>query len=187
MIDETTARKLIGSVYDAALRPERWPHFLFAVSKAVDASVVGLVSHDFDSHHGVASQTVGLDPEGARLYNAHYHQSDPWARNISLFPVGQVVLGQRVTTPLEMCRTAYYHEFGRAYRLVSMMGIALERRGSKLASLLSINRGDDQPLFGPQEAALTQVVAPHALRALQIGSRLQAVKVESRTLEDALD
>jgi DNA-binding CsgD family transcriptional regulator len=182
-----TVQELVRLIYDAAVAPERWPLFLESLAEAMDAGMVGLVSHDFDSHRGGTSFAARLDPEGAREYNAHYHQSDPWARDISLFSVGAVIWGQGIQSLEAMRRTSYYHEFGRRYQLIWMMGVPLSRHGAELSTFLAANRGDRQEPFGKHEAALMSAIAPHAVRAVQITRRLAGAEHQPDAIEDVLN
>ena len=179
--------RLIELVYAAGAAPERWPLFLEALADATRSDLVGLVAHDFGSHDGGTSWAVRLDPEGARLYNDHYHQHDPWAGDLSKYVVGQVVLGQSVNPPALVRRTSYYHEFARKYGCVSMLGVPLERSPRGLPSFLSCNRGHRKDAFDAREASLMTLLAPHAVRAVAIQRRLGGAASAAQALEDALD
>jgi hypothetical protein len=66
-----------------------------------------------------------------------------------------------------MKRTASYNEFGRHYDVVRCITGTIEI-DDRRTPVLSANRSENSPSFGPEETALVSELMPHLQRALQI-------------------
>jgi DNA-binding CsgD family transcriptional regulator/PAS domain-containing protein len=182
--------RLIERVYAAPGSAEGWRAFLLDLSNSFDGSGASFISHDFTSHQANVSVTAGFAPEDIRTYEAHWAALDPWARSPGVRHLlsGSVAVGEQLVTDSAMKRTAFYNEFGRQHDVVRCITGTIEITDHR-TSVVSVNRSERRPSFGPEETALLSELMPHLLRALQIHRRLaeaQALADGSRTALDLL-
>jgi DNA-binding CsgD family transcriptional regulator len=181
---------LIERVYAAPGSVEGWHGFLLDLYTSFHGAGASFISHEFTSHEASVSVTAGFAPEDIRTYEAHWAALDPWACSPGVrgLSSGSVAVGEQLVTHAEMKRTAFYNDFGRHYDVVRCIMGTIEIEDRRV-SVLSVNRSENRPPFGPEETALFSELMPHLQRALQIHRRLanaQALADGSMTVLDLL-
>ena len=86
-----TFSKVVESIYDCALDPNRWIDTADMIAQLVGAETCLLGVHDMKNvHHGVMFQR-GVEERYVRLYAEKYGAMNPHSVPIQLLPVGKVV------------------------------------------------------------------------------------------------
>ncbi|HEX6313722.1 MAG TPA: helix-turn-helix transcriptional regulator, partial [Gemmatimonadaceae bacterium] len=139
-------------------------------------------------HEANVAITAGFAPDDIRKYEADWAKLDPWARSpaVRRLRSGSVAVGEQLITHAEMKRTAFYNDFGRHYDVVRCITATMEIE-ERRTSVLSVNRSEKTPEFGPEETALLTALMPHLQRALQIHRRLAASQALADGSTTALD
>jgi hypothetical protein len=77
--DFSNALKLVGSAYEAAAEPSRWPAFLHALADATDCEGTVMWLHDAVAHTALLDEAntsfvsnVRIEPHFLEIYAAHY-------------------------------------------------------------------------------------------------------------------
>lgn len=159
--------EVVGTLYDAALRPDDWQEALTGLAALFDARAAGIRIEDAD---GLRQTWVGLEPSFDRAYQDYYWRHDPWAAPVHHAPVGVVGCGEAIVSRAILERSAFYNELARPFDLDDLGGALLERRGGRAISF-GVMKAGGQRFTADDEALLTQV-APHVRRALTLSERL---------------
>jgi DNA-binding CsgD family transcriptional regulator len=180
--------RLIERVYAAPGSIEGWQDFLNDLYTSFHGSGASFISHDFTLHQAAVSVTAGFAPEDIQTYVAHWAELDPWACSpaVRRLPPGSVAVGEQLVTHAEMKRTAFYNDFGRHYDVVRCITGTIEIEERRV-SVLSVNRSEKTPSFGPEETTLLNALMPHLQRALQIHRRLVNAQALADGSTTALD
>jgi DNA-binding CsgD family transcriptional regulator/PAS domain-containing protein len=182
--------RLIERIYAAPGSAEGWSDLLDDLYTTFHGSGASFIAHDFASHQGSVSVTAGFAPEDIRKYETDWAELDPWARSpvVRRLRSGSVAVGEQLVTHAEMKRTIFYNDFGRHYDAVRCIIATIEIEPRRV-SVLSVNRAEKTPAFGPEEIAILTALMPHLQRALEIHRRLadsQALADGSATALDLL-
>lgn len=180
--------RLIERVYAAPGTTEGWHAFLLDLYTSFHGAGANFISHDFTSHQADVAVTAGFAPEDMRTYEAQWAALDPWATSpgVRRLTPGSVAVGEQLVTHAEMKRTAFYNDFGRYYDAVRCITGTIEIENRRV-SVLSVNRSEKSPPFGPEETARLSELMPHLRRALQIHRRLAGSQVLADGSTTALD
>src|SRR5690606_20158262 len=177
---------LVGTVYDCALTPERWPEALrdcALFTGAWSASLIGKGRGGSQSamfyHDGV------IEPHYVNAYFTQYASLDPSTGAHLLAPIDRPISTGDYMDIDEFYETRFYREWGAPQRLVDSIMVPLERSANWAAMLaLLLHESSDAVEEVKQRVAL---IAPHVRRAALIGKVLEQRSVEADNMRHALD
>ena len=182
-----TFSKVVESIYDCALNPNRWIDTADMIAQLVGAEDCLLGVHDMKNvHHGVMFRPRGVDESYERLYAEKYAAINPHSVPITLLPVGKVVTTRMINLEQEVLGSRFYQEFMKPQGIFETIGfnvLKTERRIGWLAA----NRLLDQPRYGDAEVRLLTLLSPHVCRAITISDALNLKTIRSEALEVTLN
>lgn len=190
--DEAGLLELVGSIYEAALEPERWDGVLRSLALAVGAERGLLAPGPPPSAQAELLGAFELDGDAFRPYYEHYGPRDP------LMPMGttfapdepfdtQMLLARSGMGWAEFRRTEIYGEFLRELGTPAVLGGHLPLDRNTFAALGLYRRKEEG--WDAAEHALLRRVLPHLHRALQLVYRMDLLRdrlAATRELVDAL-
>ncbi|MHB1331754.1 MAG: helix-turn-helix transcriptional regulator [Sulfuriferula sp.] len=192
-IDEAVPLDLVGRIYEAAVEPDRWPAFMEAFGRAVDASGVVLWLHDFadgsanfDGGSSSLACFTGFDPEAVASYAAHYSHVNVWAQNEDKLCSGSVVTSAMLYPDADLVRTEYYNDWLKPQGLFHALGgvvVKKETLAVKFSALRSSRRG----MYSKNELALYRLLMPHLQRAVTLHRGLAHTRLSGRVAMASLD
>lgn len=187
MSDAEQLSVLIGSIYDAALHPEKWPDALEGITKHMNgkASLFGL--HDAAVRTGDVFYSWGDDPKYRELYFEQYAKLNPTLIPLSLHvKPGEVFSISTVVPYDEFCKSRMYIEWVAPQGYGDATHVLIEKSAHSLAHLGTVHSPEDSPA---DEAARRRMrlLAPHVCRAVAIGKMLEFHKTEAAMLSTAID
>jgi hypothetical protein len=114
MASEAELTHLLGEIYDAALKPERWSDVLGRIGDALGgcASMVNVQRLD-DGAVGFVAGSRRMDPHFTRIY-ADIYADNPTLRRMLHRPVGEPIIGRKFHDRQEFFRTEFYNDLLRA-------------------------------------------------------------------------
>jgi DNA-binding CsgD family transcriptional regulator len=187
---------LVGRVYDAAIDPRRWPEFLNAFARAVQAQGTLIYTHNVETSEastasgGSASLNVAVnfDPEHVRALGEHYNLVNVWAHNEAVLKPGRPVTGSMLYPVRELPKTEFYDGWLRPQDFFHALGGIIVQDGpwaTKFSALRSRRAGD----YTSDELRLYQELLPHLARAAQLQRRfafLQSLSSSSLAVLDTV-
>ena len=180
--------KLIGSIYDCALDPERWEHALAGIRDALDAQTAVLQLDDLANDRLLIYRTVGIEPywlEQQAKYIPEIHAR--LIENLSTWPsldMPHVVSRHIPQTYLETSR--YFQEWLKPQGLVDVMSFFLIHTPTRLAGF-AVARHKRQGIITEREIKLGRLLLPHVRRSVIISNMLDIGTVERAGMAEALD
>lgn len=186
MKEQEDLSALIGSVYDAAMRPSAWPDVLREMAEFVGGQAAGLLLGDAESRSAQCLHTFGVAPHYVRLYYEEYARLDPTVPALFSFDIGQVVSVAEILPYDEFLRSRFYKEWARPQGWVDSAQIILEKSPTGFA-LVSFLRHE---AMGPVDAPMrlrAELIVPHLRRAVQIGKAVDFGNAEAAMLSDTID
>lgn len=192
-IDETVLLDLVGRIYEAAAELDRWPGFMEAFGRVVDASGVVLWLHDFadgsanfDGSGNSLACFTGFDPEAVASYAAHYSHVNVWAQNEDKLCSGSVVTSAMLYPDADLVRTEYYNDWLKPQGLFHALGgvvVKKETLAVKFSALRSSRRG----MYSENELALYRLLMPHLQRAVSLHRHLAHTRLPGQAAVASLD
>jgi DNA-binding CsgD family transcriptional regulator len=178
--------RLLGLIYEAALAPDKWQHFLNELGAIMDAH--GLNLSCIDASRGLRFVAhARFDPGFVDEYRKYYGQLDPWLQEAKrsgwLLP-GVVDLGEKLVPPATLKQTEFYCDFARHSRFIGGIAALFESDATLMA--LSISQYDFGQ-FGAADIELVNALLPHLRRATQVHQKLDAAEGVTFARVHALD
>jgi len=180
------AAGLIGSIYEAALEPDKWPGALQQLATYTDAASAAAFVVDLGAA-AVGFMTVsGIDPKALDAYGAYYARIDPWNAFLGARAAGRPIVSQVVMDDDAFAGTEFCSDFLRPQDIFHAMGGFPLRSGS-LAFLTGVQRPRNRGGFQPADLERMRAVFPHLARAARIHRRLAQAGGIAAGLTAALD
>src|SRR5688572_18085108 len=177
---------LVGPLYDAACDRDRWPAFLEALNRALEASASAFIHHDLRQGGDHVAAVAGLDADELARFGEVAHLN-PWvAADRGRMRSGRVVTGQSLISDADLRRTEFYAHCLRP-RLSHMLGGSVFTVAGVTTANITVHRDERVAAFGEREIALLQALMPHLQRATQIHRRLAGSDAARQAAETALD
>lgn len=181
--------RLVGTAYEAALAPERWPDFARDIVENAGATAFNLSV--FAPALGAAQLAVawGLPEEHVAAYREGYWRHDVWriaAQEKGV--VGRVVAGEAMVTEAELLRSLVYNEVlcrGDFRHICG--GLIFHRPRDGAGACFSIMRTGRQGTFAEHEVRAVNRLLPHVGRAITLSVRIATAQSRAETLAQALD
>ncbi len=179
-LEQASLADLARSIHGASIDPQAWPAALEGMRQRLDASVVMIGHHDFDS--GAESILFEAPPDaGVCVQMAAFSARNPWFLSSEDYVAGRVVAGDDVISPHELRRTDFYRDFlrprGLLHRLCGV--VSRDRRGMHFLSAL---RAESRQGFGENERGELQQMLAHVALSLESQWRWQ----EAADMSEAL-
>ncbi|RWM90181.1 MAG: helix-turn-helix transcriptional regulator [Mesorhizobium sp.] len=180
--------KLIGSIYDCALDPERWEHALAGIRDALDAQTAVLRLDDLANDRLLIYRTVGIEPYWLEQQAKHIPEIHArLLEDLSTWPsldMPHVVSRHVPQIYLETSR--YFQEWLKPQGLVDVMSFFLIHTPTRLAGF-ALARHERQGIITEHEIKLGGLLLPHVRRSLMISNMLDVGTVERAGMAEALD
>ena len=130
-----TFSKVVESIYDCALDPNRWIDTAGMIAQLVGAEDCLLGVHDMKNvHHGVMFQR-GVEERYVRLYAEKYAALNPHSVPLQLVPVGKVVTDGMLLDEQEFLRSRFYQEFMKPQGIFEAIGFSVLRTEQRMGWL----------------------------------------------------
>lgn len=159
---------VVGSIYEAAYDQSRWQAAMQGLCDLFSGSRACIVRTDSARNSAVGSY---LDDE-FEGQNWSLSGADALARGMSSMPVGQAYCRSDVVDSDELDRSELWHGFFRPRQMDHSLNINL-LRSDKALWAVDVSRATAQGPFSNSDRSLMQLIAPHVLRAGQIGDEFQ--------------
>jgi len=162
--------QVIGSLYDAAAEPERWPDTLTGIADLLGA--VGAQFFLWDKQTSAAPfAAVGrLPEEGNAAYVRYYGAIDPRREALERVPVGKLFLADEHFDGGRFRKSEFFNDFLVPYSVPYVAGSrVLETAG--LSAVVAVLRDFRQGAFEPREVAVLERLMPHLQRAARLHDR----------------
>lgn len=181
------ALRLIGSIYDTALQPEKWRDALAQITKYMNgkASLFGL--HDAAVRTADVFYSWGDDPNYTEMYFAQYAKLNPTLVPLSLHVKPGEVFSISTLLPYdEFRRTRLYLEWVKPQGYGDATHVLIEKSATSFAHLGTVHGPENSPVDDHARARM-RLLAPHICRAVAIGKILDFHRAEAVILSSAID
>jgi DNA-binding CsgD family transcriptional regulator/PAS domain-containing protein len=183
---EQKALELVGKIYDAAVEPELWEHFLREAACVLEASSGALVAHDLANADINRLITSGFDERILRQYAEHIHKVEIWVDVPENPPNETMILSQEHCTNRQTFQTEMYQDCGRrqgAFHVTEGFVARDEGRFAKVGFQRPVNADP----FHEGHRTLLNVLAPHLQRAFQLNRKFWEQNAHSKGMSALLD
>jgi DNA-binding CsgD family transcriptional regulator len=176
---------LVASVYEAALRPDRWSVFLDGLATAIHGAATHILVQGRKGRSGVFAGVRG-DPEHYRLYGDYYCRLNPYILHPACENTPGLVHSGQWCEAAAVKRTEFYSDFLMKAGVFPALCSNLFHDGARVGYLVSYRPLAAKP-FQVEDAKLLRALTPHVQRALQVGDAMKRVQDEHCLVLDALD
>jgi DNA-binding CsgD family transcriptional regulator/PAS domain-containing protein len=194
-IGAATLSGLIGSIYDCALDPQRWPETLKHIQHELDFGGASLSVTAMPSGK-VLLEIMSLPKFIARWAKLIELTRTKWGPNAAemwggldkfrSLPLGEPIVLSQLRNRSEWTSNPIYSKWGRRFGIHDILAIGLARDTTMMGSLALV-RFASQGDIGEVEMEATGLLIPHLQRAVAISKLLDLKSVAAATFETALD
>jgi DNA-binding CsgD family transcriptional regulator len=177
---------VIGTIYDCAVDPQRWPLAIESIGRLIDGNSGAILVFDTIRNEPRLYVDWNVDAESMRLYQEEYHRENPIHEGFSRFDVDEPHNIPAVIAPADWLKTRVYTEFGEPRGWFDNVGIWIMKTPTRMANL-SIIRGIEVGWAGPRELEILRLLSPHVRRAVSIADLIDMRTLVATTLESTLD
>jgi DNA-binding CsgD family transcriptional regulator len=177
---------VIGTLYDAAAEPGRWPAALTGIADLLGA--VGSQFYFWNRHENATQFAVvgRLPEEGNAAYLRHYGAIDTRRQALERVPVGQVTAYDSDFDEGRFRKSEFFNDFLVPYGVPYVAGgRPLETAG--LSAVIAVLRNFRQGPFEQPELGLLGRLVPHLQRAARLHLQMGEMRLRNRATEAALD
>jgi DNA-binding CsgD family transcriptional regulator/PAS domain-containing protein len=181
--------ELIGSIYDAAVAPERWTSVLRAAREFAGGHCAAIFAKNVT---GTRTQLFHSDGcIAAERTNAYFGSGglapiDPSNTVQVLGNLETAVITSRNVDPEDLAGSRFAKEWIEPQCLIDMVVAPIERRGS-WSALFGVIQHERDGLGDETTQERITLLAPHIRRAMSIGDMLGEALVQVDTLRDTID
>jgi DNA-binding CsgD family transcriptional regulator len=182
--DEISA--LIGTIYDAALDPQRWPEVLETTSRFVNGGPAMLFSQDPLRRSGQLYAAWNVEAAFASLYFDDILKTNPLLPLTTFLALEDPFAISTLMPYDELQASRFFQEYMQPQDMVDIVGSVLDKspRGHVI---VGFGRSHDQGLGDTEANRWMGLLAPHYRRAVSIGRLIDHQQVEAQSLIDVLD
>jgi DNA-binding CsgD family transcriptional regulator len=179
----------VGSIYDCALDPARWPEAIREVCSAT-ICVAGVIS-------------VSDLATGATRLQQHWNFDRHWLDRMVLYgpeivgmlssipdlqtrSIDEPVVAARDVDPAVLQHSRYYNEWVRPQGVIDAFNLTVLRQRDRIGSL-ALSRHERDGTITDRDVATLRLLAPHIRRAIAISDVLDMQAVAVGTFEASLD
>jgi DNA-binding CsgD family transcriptional regulator len=178
--------EVIGSIYDCALEPERWPQALKRACDLCELPFAFVLAHDVERNQPGRVFCHGGRPEWLMDYCGQYATINPLLPATWLRPLGEVYTPGRLLTHDEWFQSRFYSEYMKERGIVDFVGLMVLRSSGRAVWLSAAKMGEASP-FSNAEIEPFRLFSPHVCRTIKISHALDLRTLRSESLEAALD
>jgi DNA-binding CsgD family transcriptional regulator/PAS domain-containing protein len=180
--------KLIGSIYDCTLDPDRWDRTLAEVMDAFEGRTAILHLTDLQHDRVLISKAVGIEPYMLQLLDKHSPEINAWyvERLGAMQSLDEPFLVSRHLPRARVEASPYFRECVTPYGIVDIMGYFLMHTPTRYSGF-GCSRHEQQGIITSREIELGQLLLPHLRRAVTISNVLDARTIERARMAEALD
>lgn len=177
---------LVGTIYDAILKPECWQEALAIVCRTIQAKAASI--NVIDPVGGRVSMFVehGTDAAWTALLMSTYAGMSPIGAAVLMADVDQPVSAFDFIDEDEYVESRFYKEWCAPQGYHDLLGAVIAKRPREVGSL-SATRGKEKGRFDADDRSFIGSIAPHVRRAVTISSLLEGRTVERNALAGVID
>jgi DNA-binding CsgD family transcriptional regulator/PAS domain-containing protein len=175
---------LVGSIYDASLKPKIWPEILATLAPFYGTDKGSLLSVDPEHPEAAASYAVGMDSILSPSFRERPRELDYWCLRSKRLPGGSVFLGSELLSIEETRSSAVYQEFGKPFGIEYLIGGIISNTPRHLAIISFFRDGKD---FDLHSKRLMSLLLPHLRMALFVNRRLGEITDGQEAAREVLD
>lgn len=179
---------LLENIYLSVAEPERWQQSLHMLVELTRSRSARLLVMDAAAQVVRHSLKVNIDDSAHRDYVNHFVNTCPWRPELQ-----QKTPGRLYSTYLDFScrqphyyRTEFYNDWARELDIHHGVCGTVDRRDGETVQLL-IQRTRGQGPYMERETAAINSVLPHFRRALYLGRRIAAERVQSQAVTKAAE
>src|SRR5258708_9045305 len=181
--------RLLDLLYDAALDPDGWQKFLDALPGPFGGACGVLLFYEVTTRGAPSFRNFGGDPEFTTSFANHFASINPYPlRGFENMPVGQTIYATEFLEAEVLKKTEFYSDWMRPQGITAdHLTLALNKTGGS-GALISI--APHASVYRNQRDAYRQrlsLLAPHLMRAVEIGRVIAAAHQAERTIVGGLD
>ena len=185
-IPHETFFKVVESVYDCALDPDRWQETVGMIAELCRSHYGFLGVIDSKTGHNELMFHVGYDEHYQRLYEDTYGEMNPFTRRLQRLPTGVVATRAMLVDENEFLESRFYKEWIKPQGICDGIGFNVLKTKRRVA-LLADHRLESEGRYGYHEVRLLSRFAPHICRSVAISDALNLRTIRSRALETTLE
>ena len=178
--------ELLDILYDAAADPSLWDLFLGRLAAHSEATSAALVVRNKERAVFGVSGSWKLDPEGARLYEQHYHAYDVWAEKLAGEQDCNAYIAEGLCPLAELRATEFYNDLLRKVGIEHAMFAIPENSKSSLASV-SLYRDKSREEFQESDLEILRFLTPHLRRAFKLHTSFSELRTHAEGVEAGLN
>lgn len=188
--------KLLGLLYEALVRPERFQEFLAEVSRLIACDKATITFHDEKNRSPATRFFWGLRRDAMREYDAYWATKNPvWTtRNPVAVPILKQALqsgfwhgfARSVVREAAYEKSDYYNGWGRRYG-VYHVALGVASNDGHGVTALSLMRPKSAGALDQGALDLMRLLIPHFKRAFEVYQKLEALRASSEAANVALD
>jgi len=180
-LGEPDSEDLLGSIYDAALQPDRWGDALGRIGSQVSAASAFLFSSHSDVEPEAFMHVHNQPAEMLQAFGSYWYTQDEWA--LAAYRTGRMcrgtwVVGSELIPREQLIKTPYFNEFCKPYGVEALVGGVLFD-GSEPDRMPFTNvswyRPPGMPEFQAAEKNRLRAFVPHLQRALRIQRNVRSL------------
>jgi DNA-binding CsgD family transcriptional regulator/GAF domain-containing protein len=191
--DLSIALGLVGSAYEAAAEPSRWPTFLHALADATDCEGTVMWLHDavartalLDERNTSFVSNVRIEPHFLDSYAAHYTHTNLLLETLNDMPEGTALTSSEIVSDVKLHKSEFYGGWLRPQGVGYLLGGPVLKRGNTVA-MISLSRPERAGPFEDRQLDLLQLLMPHLRRACLHHQRLTRLRSEHTVVLTSLD
>ncbi|MEN8169021.1 MAG: hypothetical protein ABFS08_02190 [Pseudomonadota bacterium] len=176
---------LVGQIYDAVSKPDKWDSFLENLARAVGAHAtrMRMIDNSNDRYSLIAG--TGHDCTYDQNYQDYYTKVDLWNPILAQQKAG-ITFNTSEAIPDEVFRKSeFYNDFYKRYNVFYALGGNIIKTDNSIARI-GLHRARSQGSYGDEEVLLVQQLMPHLQRAFKLGVHLKELESQRDNIHDAL-
>jgi DNA-binding CsgD family transcriptional regulator len=183
---EARLESVVGSLYDAAAEPERWPAALTAAADLLGAAGAQFFLWDKQQNTTPFAIVGRLPEEGNEAYLRYYSAFDTRRQALERVPVGKVATYDLEFDQGRFRKGEFFNDFLAPYGLPYVAGSRLLHTAGQSA-VVAVLRDFRQGPFGDREVATLERLVPHLQRAARLHLQMHRMRLQGQAVEVALD
>jgi DNA-binding CsgD family transcriptional regulator len=180
---------VVGTIYDCALDPKRWPDAIREVCRVSDCIAGTIDVSDLSTSSLRLHQYWNFDPQwldhALRYYGAEVAEFWAGMPNLMTRPLDHPLSVMREHAE-RMALTRYYDEWVRPHGYVDCIALMVLRERNRLGAL-SLTRHESVGVADDHALGAVRLLAPHVRRAVAISDVLNMQAIKLGTFESAFD
>jgi len=182
----SSADQIIDDLYAGTLDSIAWDRALTGIADLIKSSGVFLFSVNPATAVILRDEFHRLDAEAVRIYRKDWISQDIRLHPAMQAPIGEPLFERKLDLNQRWEGTAIFNEFLVPQDTPYFLAAWLHKASDKVVSL-SFQGSCRHGSFNESDARQIKPFLPHVRRALEIRDRLEAQKIQARTLSSAIE